>query len=467
MKIENYDVAIIGSGPGGYVAAIRAAQLKMKVVVIEENDLGGVCLNWGCIPTKSLLRTSEIYDYLKKSDNFGLDVKKTSINTVAIVKRSRKIAQDLSNGIEFLFKKNNIVLINGKAIIEADKNLKVTDKKGSIIKLRADSVIIATGASAKKLPFLKEDERIWSYMDAMTPKKLPKKLGVIGSGAIGIEFACFYNSLGSEVTVYEVQPRILPNEDSEISNYLETVLSKKGINFIKNAKVVDVRNEKKLIIKSLLLSESTENIKEFDNLLVAVGVQANSEGIGLEHTKVKLNGHNIITHCNGKTDDDKFFAIGDVAGAPWLAHKASHEGINCVEELAGLKKNSSEILPTQIPSCVYSHPQVASIGITEAKAKEKSLNIRVGKFPLTANGKALSLSESEGFVKTIFDKETGELLGAHLIGAEVTELINSFALAIKLEATEEDIISTIFPHPTISESIHESVLNAFDKSIHI
>ncbi len=467
MKIENYDIAIIGSGPGGYVAAIRAAQLKMKVVVIEEKDLGGVCLNWGCIPTKSLLRTSEIYDYLKKSDNYGLNVKNTSINTIAIVKRSRKIAQELSNGIDFLFKKNNIILVNGKAIIEADKSLKVIDKKGSIIKLKANSVILATGASAKKLAFLKEDERIWSYMDAMTPKKIPKKLGIIGSGAIGIEFACFYNSLGSEVTVYEVQPRILPNEDNEISNYLETVLSKKGINFIKNAKVVDVKNEKKLIVKSSHLLESGENFNEFDNLLVAVGVQANSEGIGLEHTKVKLKGHNIITHRNGKTDDDKFFAIGDVAGAPWLAHKASHEGINCVEELAGLKKNSSEILPTHIPSCVYSHPQVASIGITEAKAKEKSLNIRVGKFPLTANGKALSLSESDGFVKTIFDKKTGELLGAHLIGAEVTELINSFALAIKLEATEEDIISTIFPHPTISESIHESVLNAFDKSIHI
>ena len=467
MINTEFDLVIIGSGPGGYVAAIRAAQLKLKVVVVENKELGGVCLNWGCIPTKSLLRTSEIYEYLKNSENFGLNVKDASFNTSLVVKRSRKIAKKLSDGISYLFKKNKIELLNGEAKINKDKNVSVKDKNGNYKILNTKRIIIATGASPKKIDFIKSDSRIWNYMDAMIPNNIPKKLGIIGSGAIGIEFACFYKSLGAEVSVFEIKSAILPNEDQDISKALEEVLVRKGIKFHKNTQVSEVRNEKQIILKSVNLSNGKESLSEFDNLLVAVGVEANTSKLGLEFTSVKLKNHNIITHEYGKTDDDKILAIGDVAGGPWLAHKASHEGIICVENIAGLRKNQKCIMPSQVPSCVYSHPQVASIGLTEKAAKEKTPNIRIGKFPLSANGKALSLSESDGFVKTIFDGNTGEILGAHLIGTEVTEIINSFALAMKLEATEEDILETIFPHPTISESIHESVLNAFDKSIHI
>jgi len=467
MNEKNHDIVIIGSGPGGYVAAIRAAQIGLNVAVVENKDLGGVCLNWGCIPTKSLLRTSEIYEYLINAKEFGLEADVLNLDTNSIVKRSRDIAKKLSKGIDFLFKKNNISLILGKAQIDKDKNVIVEKKDKEIIKLFAKNVIIATGASPNTLPFINSDKRIWNYMNAMTPTKVPKKLCIIGSGAIGIEFASFYNALGAEVSVFETQTRILPNEDHEISNSLEMALKERGIKFYKNTEVKDIINEKKLIVKTLNRSKAEEKNYDFNNILVAVGVKANIKDLGLEYTDIIVENKNIKIHECGKTNDPKFYAIGDVAGGPWLAHKASHEGILCVENIAGLKKNHIELKDTQIPSCVYSRPQVASIGITEEQAKKKSLKIKIGKFPLSANGKALSLSETEGFVKTIFDSNTGEILGAHLIGAEVTELISSFALAIKLEATEKEILETIFPHPTISESIHESVLNAFDKSIHI
>ena len=464
---KNYDLAIIGSGPGGYVAAIRAAQLNMKVVVIEKKDLGGVCLNWGCIPTKALLRTSEIYDYIKNSSHFGIDIKENKLNIKEIIKRSRNVAKKLSTGIEFLFKKNKIDLIYGNAKFNKNKEIVVV-KKDNEDKLLANNIIIATGAGPKKIKISQNFDSLglWNYFDAMTPQEIPKKLGIIGSGAIGIEFASFYNSLGSEVEVFEMQNEILPSEDSDISSYLRKSLIERGIKFHLNSSVTDIKlkNNFDLYYKNLKTGKDT-NIS-FDKILVAVGIEGNINNLGLENTAIKIKNNQIITYEYGKTDEKNFFAIGDVAGGPWLAHKASHEGVNCVEYIAGIR-NSKLDSKMVIPSCVYSNPQVASIGLSEKKAKNLGINIKVGKFPLSANGKALSLSESEGFVKIIFEDKTGQILGAHLVGVEVTELINSFSLAMKLEATELDIFSTIFPHPTISESIHESALDAYNKALHI
>ncbi len=464
---KNYDLAIIGSGPGGYVAAIRASQLNMRVVVIEKKDLGGVCLNWGCIPTKALLRTSEIYEYVKNSSHFGIDIKENKLNLHGIVKRSRAIAKKLSNGIEYLFKKNNIQLIYGTAKIMKNKELLIT-KNDMEEKLTATNIIIATGAGPKKIKVSGNYEKLglWDYFDAMTPSHIPKSLGIIGSGSIGIEFANFYNSLGSKVTVFEMANEILPNEDFEVSEFLRKNLIKKGVQFHLNSSVTDIKKKDGLELSYKDVNTKKISNYNFEKILVAVGIEGNIKNLGLEHTSIKTKSNQIVTYEHGKTDEKNIFAIGDVAGAPWLAHKASHEGIHCVEYLAGLKNNSTKEKMI-VPSCVYSNPQVASIGLTEKKAKSLGLNIKVGKFPLSANGKALSLSEGEGFVKVIFQEKTGQILGAHLIGVEVTELINSFSLAMKLEATELDIFSTIFPHPTISESIHESALDAFDKALHI
>ena len=463
MTKYDYDLAIIGSGPGGYVAAIKASQLNMKVLVVEKKDLGGICLNWGCIPTKTLLRSSEIYDYMKNSSNYGLDAKNIVPKIADIIKKSRKVAEKLSKGIDFLFKKNKIDLIYGTASINSVKELEIII--GSDIKtIKAKNIIIATGASPKKLNFTSKCE-VWDYFNALSPKAIPKSIGIIGSGAIGIEFASFYKSLGSDVHVFEIQNNILPNEDIEVSEFLEKSLSKRGIKFSLNSRIIDVQENESFKL-------SCENIKtkniihyNFEKVLGAIGIVGNIKNLGLENTKIKTENNHIVTLEFGKTHEENIFAIGDVTGAPWLAHKASHEGIACVEYLAGnLEHNQEKMI---IPSCVYSNPQVASIGMTEEEAIKLELNIKVGRFPLSANGKALSLSESEGFVKTIFEATTGQILGAHLIGAEVTELINSFSLAMKLEATEMDIFSTIFPHPTISESIHESALDAFNKAIHI
>ena len=463
MTKYDYDLAIIGSGPGGYVAAIKASQLNMKVLVIEKKDLGGICLNWGCIPTKTLLRSSEIYDYIKNSSNYGLDAKNIVPKIADIIKKSRKVAEKLSKGIDFLFKKNKIDLIYGTASINSVKDLEIII--GSDIKtIKAKNIIIATGASPKKMQFTTKCE-VWDYFDALSPKAIPKSIGIIGSGAIGIEFASFYKSLGSDVHVFEMQNNILPNEDIEISEFLEKSLTKRGIKFSLNSRIIDVQENESFKL-------SCENIKtkniihyNFEKVLGAIGIVGNIKNLGLENTKIKTENNHIMTLEFGKTHEEKIFAIGDVTGAPWLAHKASHEGIACVEYLAGNLEHKQEKMI--IPSCVYSNPQVASIGMTEEEAIKSDLNIKVGRFPLSANGKALSLSESEGFVKTIFEANTGQIIGAHLIGAEVTELINSFSLAMKLEATEMDIFSTIFPHPTISESIHESALDAFNKAIHI
>ena len=464
--MENYDLAIIGSGPGGYVAAIRAAQLNINVVVIEKADLGGVCLNWGCIPTKSLLRTTEIYDFIKDSSKFGIESKSVKISIDKVVKRSRDIAKKLSEGIHYLFKKNNIKLIKANAFLENKNTIKLTSSSGEINTIFAKNIIIATGAGPKNLELLNNNKNFtWNYLNAMVPDNIPDKLGIIGSGAIGIEFACFYNSIGSKVVVFEAKSRILPNEDKEVSSALETLLKAKGIKFQKNAKIKNSEKDGKDI---KIFDENTNEGFAFSKILVAVGIKANIEGIGINNTKVNITNGHIDTNFYGQTNVDNIFAIGDVTGGPWLAHKASHEGIRCVEFIAGIKNiEKSREIKENIPSCIYSSPQVASIGITEEQAIKEGKSIKVGKFPLAANGKALTLSESDGFVKTIFDKNTGEILGAHLIGAEVTELINSFAVAMKLEATEEEFFETVFPHPTLSESILESSLDAFKRAIHI
>ena len=463
MASNKYDLAIIGSGPGGYVAAIKAAQLKMKVVVIEKKDLGGICLNWGCIPTKAILRSSEIYDFMKNSSNFGLNIKNVEPNINSIIKRSRDVAKKLSNGIDFLFKKNNINLIYGTAKINKDKGLDVISDNITK-KVKANNIIIATGASPKKIN-ISNNCKVWNYFDALTPTEIPKSIGIIGSGAIGVEFASFYNSLGSNVKVFEMQNEILPNEDKEISEFLRNNLSKKGILFHLNSTILDIKENTNFLMTCKDNKTGKITDYSFEKVLTAVGIEGNINNLGLENTNITTQKNQIVTYDYGMTDEKNFYAIGDVAGAPWLAHKASHEGIACVDYIAGKIKSKKEKMV--IPSCVYSNPQVASIGLTERDAKRLGMNIKVGKFPLSANGKALSLSESEGFVKTIFEANTGQILGAHLVGTEVTELINSFSLAIKLEATEIDIFSTIFPHPTISESIHESALDAFDKAIHI
>ena len=462
MTEIDYDLAIIGSGPGGYVAAIKAAQLNMRVLVIEKKDLGGICLNWGCIPTKSILRSAEIFDYIKNSSDYGIKTTSVKPDLMNIIKRSRSVAKKLSDGIDFLFKKNKINLIYGKASINEKKEIIIVSKQQER-KVKAKNIIIATGAKPKKIR-LSNSLKVWDYFDALSPSNIPKSIGIIGSGAIGIEFASFYRALGSEVQVFEMQNKILPNEDDDVSAFLNRSLTKKGILFNLNNTILDITKEKDYKLKCKDSKSEKINYYNFEQVLEAIGIEGNIENLGLENTNIKIKNNQIVTYEFGKTDEDNIYAIGDVAGAPWLAHKASHEGIACAEYIAGKSSSSEKMV---IPSCVYSNPQVASIGITEQNAKKQGMNIKVGKFPLSANGKALSLSESDGFVKTIFEASTGQILGAHLVGVEVTELINSFSLAMKLEATELDIFSTIFPHPTISESIHESALDAYDKAIHI
>ncbi len=463
MNKELYDIVVIGSGPGGYVAAIRAAQLKQKVLVIEKSELGGICLNWGCIPTKTLLRSSEIFSLIKKADDFGLNAE-VKISLKSMVNRSREVSKKLSNGISYLFKKHSVKYKKGIAYIK-NKNTIIISNEASKEEVEAKSIIIATGASPKIPNFLdKYKEYLWNYKNAMVPDALPNSLGIIGSGAIGIEFASFYNDLGVKVDVFELQDRICPNEDKEISEMLEKILTKKGISFKKKCEVTGFK--KADVLKIIIQNNGHEELHSYDKVLIAVGVEGNTMGIGLENTKVKIKNNQINTHDFGKTDEPNIYAIGDVAGLPWLAHKASHEGISCVEHITN-HNNSITTTHTVIPSCIYSSPQVASIGLTEDQAIKSNKQIKVGKFPLSANGKALSLGEAEGFIKTLFDRNTGEILGAHMIGPEVTELINTFSLAMKLEATEEDLINTIFPHPTLSESIHESVLDAFGRAIHV
>jgi dihydrolipoamide dehydrogenase len=461
---ENFDVVIIGSGPGGYVAAIRAAQLGMKTAIIEKADLGGICLNWGCIPTKALLRCSEIHHLLQNADQFGFTISGIKFDLQKIVERSRKVAAQLSSGISHLMKKNKITVIKGhgklagkgKVVIEQDKNN---------TEVLAKHIIISTGARARILPGFEPDGKfIYTYREAMTPKELPKKLLVVGSGAIGIEFASFYHNLGSEVTVIEVMDKILPVEDDEISTLARKSFESQGIKIHTGAKIQSATKNKDNVTATVDIKGKIEKF-EVNAIIMAVGIEANTENLGLEHTAVKIEKGHIVTNEWLETNEKNVYAIGDVAGAPWLAHKASHEGVVCVEKISG-SKDAHPICKTKIPGCTYSMPQIASVGLTEKQAIEKGYKIKVGRFPFIGNGKAVAMGESEGLVKTIFDEKTGELLGAHMIGAEVTEMIQGFVIAKNLEATELDLMHSIFPHPTLSEMMHESVLSAFGKVIH-
>ncbi len=460
MSDKNFDVIVIGGGPGGYVAAIRAAQLKMKVAVIEANHLGGICLNWGCIPTKALLRSSEVYHLAQHAEAYGLKIKGLEFDLKAVVERSRGVAKQLSGGIAHLLKKNKVTVIDGFGKLAGKGKVQVDKDTYS-----AKHIIIATGARARVLPGLEPDGKfVWTYKEAMVPETMPEKLLVIGSGAIGIEFASFYKTMGADVTVVEMMDRIVPVEDAEISDLLEKALIKQGMKIIKNAKVSKLDRGKDEVTAHIDIKGKVEK-QTFDRVISAVGIVANTEGVGLEKTKVKLDRGHIVTDGYMQTDEPGVYAIGDVTGAPWLAHKASHEGIICIEKIAGIK-DVHPMVKENIPGCTYCHPQVASVGLTEAAAKEAGYKIKVGRFPFMGNGKAIALGEPEGLIKTIFDEKTGELLGAHMIGAEVTELIQGYVIGKSAELTEAEFMHTVFPHPTLSEMMHESVLDAYGKAIH-
>ncbi len=465
MIEKNFDIIVIGGGPGGYVAAIRAAQLKMKVALVEANHLGGICLNWGCIPTKALLRSSEIYHTMHRLDEFGLSAKDMSFDIRKIVKRSRGVAAQLSGGISHLLKKNKVTVFDGWGKLQGNGKLTIERDNKVIDTLSAKHIIVATGARARILSGFEPDGKlVWTYKEAMTPEKMPKSLLVVGSGAIGIEFASFYNSMGTEVTVAEVVDRVMPVEDEEISAMAQKAFEKQGMNIMTGVKVTKLEKSSKSV-KAIIETPKGNQELVVDNVIMAVGIIANIENIGLENTKVKIDRGHIVTNEWLETAEKGVYAIGDVAGAPWLAHKASHEGIICVEKIAG-EKNIRPLDPSRVPGCTYCSPQVASVGLTEAKAKALGYKIKVGRFPFMGNGKAIALGEPEGMVKTVFDAKTGELLGAHMIGAEVTEMIQGYGIAQTLETTEEDLIHTIFAHPTLSEMMHESVLDAYEKAIH-
>ena len=457
---DTYDLIVLGSGPGGYVAAIRASQLGLKVAIVEREKLGGICLNWGCIPTKALLRTSEIYHYMTHASAYGLVAEKPSFDLARIVERSRKVAGQLNAGVKGLMKKNKIAVVEGDGALKGKGTLSVT-KDGKATELSAKHILIATGARARDLPFAKADgERIWTYRHAMVPKVMPTRLLVIGSGAIGVEFASFYSDMGAEVTIVEMLDRILPVEDEDVSAFVHKALTRQGMKIHVSSGVEKLETGPdgvKAAIKGV-------GEQDFSHAIVAIGIVPNTEAIGLEALGVKTERGHIVVDGYGRTNVEGVYAIGDVTGPPWLAHKASHEGVVCVEAIAGLKPHPFETW--NIPGCTYSRPQVASVGFTEAKAKELGRKVRVGKFPFIGNGKAIALGEAEGFVKTVFDAETGELLGAHMVGAEVTELIQGYAVARQLETTEEDLMHTVFPHPTLSEMMHESVLDAYGRAVH-
>ena len=468
------DLAVIGSGPGGYVAAIRASQLGMKTVIIERDALGGVCLNWGCIPTKALLRTAEVYTQMKHAADYGLKAEGIGFDLDAVVKRSRGVAGRMERGVTGLMKKNKIDVVMGSARLEKQANgsgapvVKVKGEKGETT-VRAKHVILATGARARTIPAagLEADGKfIWTAKEAMTPDVMPKNLLVIGSGAIGIEFASFYNALGANVTVVEMVDRILPAEDAEISAFAEKQFKKQKMKILTSASVEKLEKGKDAVTATIKTKDGKTETVEADRVVLAIGITGNTENLGLEALGVKIDRGHVVVNEWLETGVKGLYAIGDLVGAPWLAHKASHEGIVCVEKIAGLN-NVHPMDVTTIPGCTYSSPQVASVGLTEAKAKEKGYTVKVGRFPFVGNGKAIALGEPEGMVKTVFDEKTGELLGAHMIGAEVTELIQGFGLARSMEGTEEDLIHAIFPHPTISETMHEAVLDAYGRVLHV
>ncbi|MDP3174008.1 MAG: dihydrolipoyl dehydrogenase [Phenylobacterium sp.] len=464
----DFDVIVIGAGPGGYVTAIRAAQLGMKTAIVEREALGGVCLNWGCIPTKALLKSGEVFEQLGHLGDYGLSIEGAKFDFAKIVERSRKVAIQLSAGVAFLMKKHKIEVIDGTANLEKGSpapKVNVALRSGGARSLQAKHVILATGARARVIPaagLAPDGDRVWTYREAMVPKACPESLIVVGSGGIGIEFASFYRALGAQVTVIEALPRILPVEDEEVSSAARKAFEKRGLAFRVGASVKALTKTKTGISVELEIAGKRETL-EAERAIVAVGIDGNVEGLGLEALGVKIDRGHVSTDGHGATGVAGLYAIGDVAGPPWLAHKASHEGVHCIEHIAGLPGSN---LSSPIPGCTYSNPQIASVGLTEAQAKEKG-EIKVGRFPFRVNGKAIASGETEGFVKTVFDAKTGALLGAHMIGAEVTEMIQGFALAITLEATEADLHATVFPHPTMSEAMHESTLDAYGKVLHL
>jgi dihydrolipoamide dehydrogenase len=473
MAEQSFDVIIIGSGPGGYVTAIRAAQLGFKTAIVERSYLGGICLNWGCIPTKALLRSAEVFHMLQHAKDYGLSAEKVAYDPKAVVQRSRQVAGRLNAGVTFLMKKNKITVIWGEAALEAGGKVRVSASKNEAPKgalgpgtYQAKHIILATGARPRALPGIEPDQKlVWTYFEAMVPAAIPKSLLVIGSGAIGIEFASFYRALGAEVTVVEVLPQILPVEDAEIAAFARKQFEKQGIKIMTGAKVTKLDKKADSVTASIDDGKGGTQTLTVERVISAVGVVGNVENLGLEKLGVKIEKGTIVVDGFGKTSVPGVYAIGDVAGPPMLAHKAEHEGVVCIEAIKGLHPHPIDKL--RIPGCTYCQPQIASVGLTEQKAKEQGREIKVGRFPFVGNGKAIALGEDQGLVKTIFDAKTGQLLGAHMVGAEVTELIQGFVIAMQLETTEEDLMHTVFPHPTLSETMHESVLDAFGRVIHV
>ncbi len=464
MSSNAFDVVVIGAGPGGYVAAIRASQLGLNVAIVEREHMGGICLNWGCIPTKALLRSSEVFHLMHRAKEFGLSADKIGYDLDAVVARSRAVSKQLNQGIGHLMKKNKVTTFMGEASIPSKGKVSVKTDKG-VEELTAKNIVLATGARARELPGLEADgDLVWTYKHALTPKRMPKKLLVIGSGAIGIEFASFYNTLGADTTVVEVMDRVLPVEDVEISKFAKKQFEKQGMKIREKTMVKQLdRGNGKVVAH--IEANGKVTTEEFDTVISAVGIVGNVENLGLEALGVKVDRTHVVTDEYCRTGVDGLFAIGDIAGAPWLAHKASHEGVMVAELIAGQKPHP--IKPNSIAGCTYCHPQVASVGLTEEKAKEAGYKIKVGRFPFIGNGKAIALGEPEGLVKTVFDEKTGELLGAHMVGAEVTEMIQGYVVGRQLETTEEDLMQTVFPHPTLSEMMHESVLDAYGRAIHM
>ena len=464
---NSYDLVVIGAGPGGYVAAIRAAQLGMKTAVIEREHLGGICLNWGCIPTKALLRSSEIYTLLHHLDQFGLSAKDVSFDVAKIVKRSRKVAAQLSGGVGFLLKKNKVTVIDGEAKLKGKGLIAVSKDGKALPDVKATHIILATGARARSLPGLEPDGKlVWTYKEAMVPETMPKSLLVVGSGAIGIEFASFFNALGAKTTVVEVLDRVLPVEDEEISAFARKSFEKQGMTILTGTTVEKLDKAKDQVTATVKAKDGKTRTITVDRVILAIGITGNVENLGLEEAGVKVDRGHVVIDQWCATGVPGVYAIGDLAGPPWLAHKASHEGIVCVEHIAGVK-GVHPLDTSKIPGCTYCTPQVASVGMTEAMAKAEGREVKVGRFPFIGNGKAIALGEPEGLVKTVFDARTGELLGAHMIGAEVTELIQGYGIARTLESTEQELIHAVFPHPTLSEMMHESVLDAYGRVIHI
>src|ERR1700727_472717 len=473
MADTSFDVIIIGSGPGGYVTAIRAAQLGLKTAIVEKSYLGGICLNWGCIPTKALLRSAEIYHYMKHAKDYGLSADNISFDPKAVVERSRGVVKRLNGGVEFLMKKNKIAIIWGEAALDAPGKFTVKKSEAAAPKgalgegaYQAKHIIVASGARPRALPGLEPDKKlVWTYFEAMVPDKMPKSLLVVGSGAIGIEFASFYRTMGAEVTVVEVLPQILPVEDAEIAAFARKSFEKQGIKILTGAKVTKLDKQSDAVTATIDDGKGGTQTLTVDPVIAAVGVVGNITNLGLEKLSVKTERGSIVIDGMCKTNIPGIYAIGDVAGPPLLAHKAEHEGVICVEAIKGLNPHAMD--KRMIPGCTYCTPQIASVGLTEQAAKDKKLDIRVGRFPFVGNGKAIALGEDQGLVKVIFDKKTGQLLGAHMVGAEVTELIQGYVVAMNLETTEEELMHTVFPHPTLSEMMKEAVLDAYGRVLNI